>query len=297
MSKSIIIDPGHGGTDSGATAFGVKEKDWNLKISLYQYKRLKELGVNVGITRTTDITLDSVPRTNLIKNKYDYCISNHWNAFNGKARGVETIHSIFANKNFATSIANSLVKVSGLPLRRVFTKKNTAGLDWYFMHRLTGSTHTVIVEYGFLDNKADFDWYSNENNFYKAAEVVIESICKAVGVVYKPVKADVHKPKQKPVEKTISMLADEVERGIHGNGEARKKSLGSKYQAVQNEVNRRYGYVAPKPKPKPKKIPFDTVVRNTYRGNYGNGSERKKNIEALGHDYNSVQKEVNKRYY
>ena len=77
MAKSIIIDPGHGGTDPGAIGFGVREKDWNLRISMYQYERLKELGAKVAITRTSDVTLDPVPRTNKIKNKYDVCISNH----------------------------------------------------------------------------------------------------------------------------------------------------------------------------------------------------------------------------
>lgn len=194
MAKSIIIDPGHGGTDPGANGFGVREKDWNLRISLYQYNRLKELGANVAITRTSDKTLDSGPRTNLIKNKYDYCISNHWNAFNGEAQGIETIHSIFGGKTFATNLANALVKATGLKLRRVFSKKNSNGKDWYFMHRLTGSTQTVIVEYGFIDNVTDHNFYKNEANFYKAAEAVIEEVCREIGITYKA-KGNVSKPK------------------------------------------------------------------------------------------------------
>jgi len=185
MTKSVKIDAGHGGSDSGAIGFGVFEKDWTLKMSLYQFKRLKELGAKVGMTRTNDKTLSSSQRTNLIKNKYDYCISNHFNAFNGKARGIETIHSIFGSKSFATSIANELVKTTGLPLRRVFSLKGSNGLDYYFMHRMTGSTETIIVEYGFIDNKTDHDWYKNESNFYKAGEAVIRAICKEIGISYK----------------------------------------------------------------------------------------------------------------
>lgn len=194
MAKSVMIDPGHGGTDPGAIGFGVREKEWTLRISLYQYERLKELGAKVGITRTTDVTLDSVPRTNKIRNKYDVCISNHWNAFNGTARGVETIHSIFGGKEFATSIANALIKATGLPLRRVFSKGNNSGTDWYFMHRLTGSTRTVIVEYGFLDNATDHNWYKNNSNFIKAAEAVIEAVCKEIGITYKSPSGKVSKP-------------------------------------------------------------------------------------------------------
>ena len=56
--KKIVIDAGHGGSDGGATANGIVEKDYTLKISNYMYDRLKELGVPVSITRSTDITLD-----------------------------------------------------------------------------------------------------------------------------------------------------------------------------------------------------------------------------------------------
>ena len=193
MAKSIIIDPGHGGTDPGANGFGVREKDWNLRISLYQFERLKELGAKVSITRTNDKSLSSTARTNIIRSKYDYCISNHWNAFNGKARGVETIHSVYGGKELATNIANALVRASGLPLRRVFSRKNSSGGDYYFMHRLTGGTRTVIIEYGFIDNADDHNWYKNEANFYKAAEAVIEAVCKEIGIAYKA-KGQVAKP-------------------------------------------------------------------------------------------------------
>ena len=210
MAKSIIIDPGHGGTDPGAIGFGVREKDWNLRISMYQYERLKELGANVAITRTNDKSLDSVARTNVIKNKYDIAISNHWNAFNGKARGIETIHSVKGGKELATNIAEMLLKVTGLPLRRVFSRKNSSGGDYYFMHRLTGSTTTIIIEYGFIDNVTDHNWYKNDSNFYKAAEAVIEAVCKEIGIAYKA-KGNVSKPKQ--TEKVISGRLFKVQAG------------------------------------------------------------------------------------
>lgn len=374
MSKTLIIDPGHGGTDPGAVGFGVREKDWNLRISLYQYNRLRELGANVAITRTNDKTLDSGPRTNLIKGKYDVAISNHWNAFNGSARGIETIHSIFGGKEFATNIANALVKATGLPLRRVFSKGNSRGTDYYFMHRLTGSTTTVIVEYGFIDNVTDHNWYKNDSNFYKAAEAVIEAVCKEIGITYKA-KGNVPKPKatekaatgklfkvqagafkeiknaeslheriedngidafviqenglykvqagaysvkenaenrlakvtklvgdgfiveegtEKSVPKpnpkpqpvkSIAQLVDEVDRGLHGNGDKRKKSLGNRYNEVQAFINNRT-------KAKPKKS-VKQLADEVDRGLHGTGEARKK---SLGNMYNKVQAEINKRY-
>lgn len=288
MSKSIIIDPGHGGSDPGARGFGVNEKDWNLRISLYQYKRLKELGANVAITRTTDHTLDSVPRTNLIKGKYDFCISNHWNAFNGTARGVETIYNYQQPRAFADDLANALVKVTSIPLRRVFQRKNDEGTNYYFMHRLTGGVNTVIIEYGFIDNKVDHDWYKNETNFYKAAEAVIEVVCKHVGIAYKH-GSNVTPPKTTPapVHKSVDQLAQEVIKGLHGTGEARKKRLGAQYAEVQARVNQ---ILAPnaKPKPKPQKT-IDQLAKEVIDGKHGNGEARKK---SLGSQYNAVQKRV-----
>lgn len=181
----LIIDAGHGGTDPGTNGFGIQEKAWTLKMSLYQYKRLKELGANVSITRTTDKSINSTTRAGLIKNKFKYCISNHFNAFNGSARGIETIHSVWANKKMASDIANALRNTTGLPLRRVFSRKNSRGTDYYFMHRLTGNTKTTIIEYGFIDNKTDYTFYKNDSNFHKAAEAVIKALCPYLKVEYK----------------------------------------------------------------------------------------------------------------
>lgn len=71
-------------------------------------------------------------------------------------------------------------------------------------------------------------------------------------------------PKPKP-KKTVAQLADEVLAGKHGNGQKRKDSLGSMYEAVQAEVDKRAKSKAkpapkPKPKPKAKKYPLPTGV-------------------------------------
>lgn len=227
MSKSIIIDPGHGGTDPGATGFGIQEKAWNLRIGLYHYDRLKELGAKVGITRKDDRTLDSVARTNLIRGKWDYCLSEHWNAFNGQARGVETIYPIRASDRFARNIANALVNVSKLPLRRVFQRRNNSGTDWYFMHRLTGNVETIIVEYAFMDHRQDHNWYLNKENFYKAAEEVLKVVCKQIGITYRAPKSSSQPDLNLP---TVSGTLYRVQVGAFGkldNAEALQGRLES----------------------------------------------------------------------
>lgn len=298
MSKTLIIDPGHGGTDPGAIGFGVNEKDWNLKISLYQYNRLKELGANVAITRTTDRTLDSAPRTNLIRGKYDYCLSNHFNAFNGSARGVETIHSIYSNGETAKRLADAIVKASGLPLRRVFKREGRSG-DYYFMHRLTGSTETTISEYGFIDNKQDHDYYKNEDNFYKVAEAVVKGWCAILGVKYADPGAKEDTPAaspspapSKPSLKTLDEIAEEVINGKWGNGSDRFNRLnkaGYNADQVQSRVNMLLT------KPKPKKT-IAQMAQEVIDGKHGNGhANRRKSLGISQAEYEKVRAEVNRR--
>lgn len=185
MSKSIIIDAGHGGTDPGANGFGIAEKDWALEISRYQYYRLKDLGAKVALTRKEDRTLTPTERIARIKNQYDVCVSNHWNAFDGRARGIETIHSVHTKSDFAKDIADRLAETTGLPLRRVFKRTISTGVDYYFLHRLTGRTETVIIEYGFIDNQQDCNYYNNKENLYDAAEAVIAGVCKKIDIQYR----------------------------------------------------------------------------------------------------------------
>ncbi len=81
----VVIDPGHGGSDPGASGNNQYEKDYTLKISKYMYDRLKELGIPVTLTRDSDITLSPTERTNRILAAYGdspnvIVVSNHLNA-------------------------------------------------------------------------------------------------------------------------------------------------------------------------------------------------------------------------
>ncbi len=167
MSKLLCISPGHGGTDSGATAFGYLEKDLTLIISKRVAELLKEY--NPNLIRNKDITLDSSARSTAIKSKYQYCLDIHLNAANGKGTGIETIHSIYSTKGKALAevIAQQLKNAIDLPIRRVFSREGKNG-DYYYMHRLTGCTTTVIVECLFLDNQEDV----NHLNIEKIATAI-----------------------------------------------------------------------------------------------------------------------------
>ncbi|MSS84766.1 N-acetylmuramoyl-L-alanine amidase [Actinomycetaceae bacterium WB03_NA08] len=92
----------------------------------------------------------------------------------------------------------------------------------------------------------------------------------------------------------IDALADAVIRGDYGNGEERKRRLGSNYAAVQKRVNEKLAGSAPKPSaPKPApSVNIDALADAVIRGDYGNGDERKR---RLGSNYAAVQKRVNQK--
>lgn len=188
----LIIDAGHGGLDTGGYYKGYREKDLNIVIA----KRVKELLKNFKphMTREDDITIIWDKRAAMIKNKYDYCISIHFNI--GEGEGVEAIHSHLSSKGktLATQIVNGINETAGIPKRpnAVYSKKNTAGQDYYYMHRLTGNTVTIIVECMFLDNPYEND--INKLNVEKIAQGIANGFIKFAGI---PVIAN--PPKTNPV--------------------------------------------------------------------------------------------------
>lgn len=85
MTKKVVIDAGHGGSDPGTVNNGIVEKDYTLKISQYIKNRLDELGIEASLTRTGDETLDSVNRPKRAQSFYGtgndvIVVSNHINA-------------------------------------------------------------------------------------------------------------------------------------------------------------------------------------------------------------------------
>lgn len=178
----IVVDAGHGGSDPGAVANGVKEKDLTLKISQYMYERFKELGIPVVLTRDSDITLTPSERVSRILNAFGnhenvIVISNHINsnATPNSAEGAEVIFALRNTDELATNILNELGN-AGQVKRSVYQRRSERdpSKDYYFIHRETGVTQPVIVEYGFINNEKDL---ARIQNNYKA---FVDAVVKAV---------------------------------------------------------------------------------------------------------------------
>lgn len=185
----IVIDAGHGGDDPGASGNGIVEKDLTLKISDYMYDRFRELDIPVTMTRTGDETLDPTERVNRILNAYGnssdvIVISNHINA--GGGDGAEVIYALRNNNRLADSVLQSLGS-AGQNMRKAYQRRlpSNTSKDYYFIHRNTGNTQPIIVEYGFLDSTGD-DVGQLKNNWEDLAEAVVGAVVNYIGGTYSP---------------------------------------------------------------------------------------------------------------
>ena len=186
--RKVIIDPGHGGTDSGATGNNLLEKDYNLLISKYMYDRFKELGVPVAITRESDTTLSPTDRVNTILNKFGnssdvILISNHVNS--GGGEGAEVIYALRNRDTLAKRILEN-IGTTGQTTRKYYQRRlpSDTSKDYYFIHRNTGNLEPLIVEYGFIDNTKDVEFL--KENYKELAEAVISAVANYIGVPYTP---------------------------------------------------------------------------------------------------------------
>lgn len=183
---TICLDPGHGGSDSGATAFGAKESNLTLKIAQYCKEELAKYDVNVVMTRTTDTRLSEEAAMDL-KNRVEvakkagasYFISIHINsAQNSVAHGAEVYYpNTSGNKNLSTNGQNLAKAIQkqltalglydrGIKIRNytdgtTSSNPNSSDQDYYGVIRYAKQANItgLIVEHCFISNKEEFDKY------------------------------------------------------------------------------------------------------------------------------------------
>ena len=161
LGKTIYLDPGHGGMDSGTTYKKIYEKDINLLLCKKLKETLTQKGATVYLTRETDKDLsiqkqnrkrsDLISRAYLInKTKPDMYISIHINYLSDtRYKGLQ----IFYNKKNKENeiIAKSLTKYIKEKTWNVRVPKYN---DTYYMYKNI-TEPGVLIEVGFLSNPDD----------------------------------------------------------------------------------------------------------------------------------------------
>ena len=171
-SKTIFLDPGHGGRDSGAYYYNVAEKDLNMQVYRKLRKKLEELGYKVLTSRDSDIDVDFITERSRMVNKTnsDIFISIHFNATSSaysRASGIQTysysdepdypskINPYWHNhpdrmsesKRLAAAIHSSLLAETGA--------KDAGLLERSFAVLREAAKPAVLLELGYMDNFAE----------------------------------------------------------------------------------------------------------------------------------------------
>jgi N-acetylmuramoyl-L-alanine amidase len=180
----IVIDPGHGGKDSGAVGInGIQEKNIVLKIA----KQIIELNetafkdnFEIYLTRYKDTLISLGDRTKLTKRlKADVFISLHCNySENPNARGLE----IYVSKKHGKYLRKSILLAYDLQKEVKgdigFESRGVKFRDFQVLRVTTGFSASVLVELGFLSNVYEIKYYQNSKNFVILAKVLLEGLNK-----------------------------------------------------------------------------------------------------------------------
>ena len=179
--KVVVIDPGHGGGDSGAVGhYGVKEKDVTLYVGLRVEKLLKDAGAKVIMTRTTDrdVSYYKSPNRTELQARVDKCppdtdifISIHCNAFsNPSSHGMETYYYSGSpqSRRLAVLLNEELAKYGGRFNRGVRTAN-------YYV--LKHNPHpSSLVELAFLTNYEEENLLANDDYQDALAKAIVSAV-------------------------------------------------------------------------------------------------------------------------
>ena len=190
--RKILIDAGHGGTDSGAAANGLVEKDIALDVALKIGAILSDVGFEVRQSRTEDVTLGINERWQ-VANAWgaDLLVSAHANG--GGGSGVETLIPTASPNNpgrdleecrrLAALISCALAERFSLRLRRdngvMLETETPLGSIGVLRH---SSMIAVLVEPGFVDapiGSPDLDMLRNDRQ--GIAQAIADGIFAFVG--------------------------------------------------------------------------------------------------------------------
>ena len=214
----VIIDPGHGGNDTGASNEYIYEKELNLMVSMYEKCRFEDHGFKVYMTRTNDTYGNGMGDNSLSRlhrrayemgyygavSKIVY--SNHHNFINDSSySGYEIIlpgyltSSQMSDEFSIMNKFNSIYSLKENHLRFYSTDYDTekkysklngnvySFKDNYAVNRIPYklfNVKSIIYEGIYLSNKDDYNFYYNENNWIKVSEAKIEVYVNSLGGNY-----------------------------------------------------------------------------------------------------------------
>ena len=191
----IVLDPGHGGTDPGTSAGGIREDTVNFKLAYYAKEELEQYeGVKVYLTRYNDCPT-IYDRVEIAKNyKADLLVSMHINSGGGRGAAVwvtqDTTKVQYYQK--AAEVANKILNnISSLGLKNngVQTRSGqpnewySSGVvqDYYGIIRYAQRVElrSLLIEHCFMDNASDRNYINSDEKIKRLAQADVKGIVEA----------------------------------------------------------------------------------------------------------------------
>lgn len=161
---TVVIDPGHGGTDPGAGGFGFLEKNVVLNISNHMKSYFSKTPIQVKMTRTGDTYPSLTQRAQFAQNNGgDVFVSIHANAFNNSANGQESFYygsTSAVNPNVNQSRALSLYMQARM--QEAWPLANRGVKQGNFAVLRQNTVPASLVEIGFIDSATDIEFIKSE---------------------------------------------------------------------------------------------------------------------------------------
>lgn len=169
-SRSVVIDPGHGGADYGAIRAGINEKDINLDVAKRVEAILASKGVVVEMTRRRDETVSLQERTIFTDSKDpNIFVSIHVNSSTGtQACGVETHYYHPESLELAKTVHTPLANCVKTPDRGLFKSK------FYVINHT--AVPAILVEIGFMSNERERAELVSEQRKQQTAKAIADGI-------------------------------------------------------------------------------------------------------------------------
>ncbi|MEO9511708.1 MAG: N-acetylmuramoyl-L-alanine amidase [Flavobacteriaceae bacterium] len=174
----VIIDPGHGGIDSGAIGINdIYEKDVVLNIAKEISKLNKTILNNefdIYLTRYTDTLISLSDRTRLATSlKADVLVSLHCNASQTYSKGIEVYVHNTDNLNTEKSIALGVSVLDESSRKLGFKKRGVKFANFQVLRETILYYPSILVEMGFITNTDEADYFLESKNIKAMALAIL----------------------------------------------------------------------------------------------------------------------------
>ena len=257
----IVLDPGHGGSQSGAARDDekIEEKTLNLKIAKYLKKELETYeNVKVLLTRSSDKDMELPERTQFaVDKKADVMISIHNNAA-GKCAAYDHGCTVLTAKDgykdtlaleeqkLSCNILNELSKL-GIENQGILLRDSEANehypngilADYYAVIRggVLSDIPTVLIEHAFIDSDSDYEKYLSTDKKLKQLAL---ADARGIARYYQLIKKNTRKHSSENTEpkcelEPLENYKEKLVHAVNGNGKHNKISYRIYYNSAYTD--------------------------------------------------------------